>query len=113
LGSAKWSPQAAQWSEIDVQILVRQAKRRLQLPHAMVQLEERQSDSLDLLVAQRPAVHPPNRLVFQDLAKQFYNRQYKSRKTLLDVLRIGIDPVWKRSSDRMQCRRGGIFSRLA
>src|SRR5215213_524756 len=68
VGRAKQSPQAAQRPEIDVQIVVRQAERRLQLTHALVQLEQCQPQPFDLLVGQRPAVHPPNRLVLQHFA---------------------------------------------
>src|SRR3954469_13555210 len=67
-GSREVLSQSAKRTEIDIQILIRQAKCVLQLTHAMVQLQERHPESFDLFLGQRSAVHPPNRLVFQHFA---------------------------------------------
>src|SRR3954464_6969830 len=65
---AGWLPQAAQRSEVDVEILVGQPEDRLQFVHPLIQLQERQAKAFDLGVAQRATIHPSNRLVLQNFA---------------------------------------------
>jgi hypothetical protein len=46
--------------------------------------------------------------VLQHLAKQFYHREDKPRKPLLDPLGIGIDPIRQRIGERRQLRDGRV-----
>jgi hypothetical protein len=65
----------------------------------MIQFEQRQTELLHLLLAERPAVHAPNGLVLEHFAQQFYHGQDKSRKSLLNSLGVGVYPLRERSSD--------------
>lgn len=38
--------------------------------------------------------------MLKDAPKQFYHGKHKSRKSLLDPLRIGVDPLRKRVGER-------------
>src|SRR5690348_9039889 len=51
-------------------------------------MHERQAELFDLLVGQRPVVHPPERLALHQLAQQLDQRQHELRETLLDLLWI-------------------------
>src|ERR1043166_9680691 len=97
--------QLPQRTKINLEILIRQAERRLELIHATAQLEKRQTEPLDLVLAQRAAVHATNGLMLQDFPKQFYHRQHETRKALLDTLRVSVDTVGQASRDGVQ--RGG------
>src|SRR4051812_21663589 len=61
-------PQPTQRPEVDVEIFVGQTKDLFQLVHPVVQLEQRETKALHLLLVQRATIHPPNRLVLQDFA---------------------------------------------
>src|SRR6185503_5268725 len=61
-------PQPTQGTKVDVQVLVSQPEDRLQLVHALVQLEQRQTQSFDFRVRQGAAVHAANGLMLQYLA---------------------------------------------
>jgi hypothetical protein len=65
----------------------------------VVQFEQRHSELLHLLLAQRPAVHASNGLMLEHLAQQFYHGQDKSRKSLLNSLGVGVYSLRERSSD--------------
>src|SRR6185436_8784592 len=92
--------QLAQRPQIDRQILVGQSECFLQLIHPVVQLQQREAKLLDLLITQAATIHSANGLMLQDAAQQFYHRKYKPRKTLLDLIRVGVDPLRKRVGER-------------
>src|SRR5207248_844112 len=52
--------QASERSQVDVQILVRQTEDRLQLIHALIELQQRQAQSFDFILRERTGVHAPN-----------------------------------------------------
>src|SRR5690348_1370050 len=64
------SPQSPQGAEVDVQVLVGETKCGLQLVHPLLELQEREAESLDLFLRQRASVHPSDGLMLQNLAQQ-------------------------------------------
>src|SRR5579884_3081165 len=79
---------APERAEIEVEVLVAKTERLLQLVHPLAQPHEGQSEPLDLLVAERPGVHAPQRLALHQLAEQLDQRQHELREPLLHLLRV-------------------------
>src|ERR1041384_4361008 len=63
--SNQYLSQPSERSQVDIQVRVGQAKRRFQLVHTVVQLEQRQTQPFDLLVTQCAPVHTANCLMLK------------------------------------------------
>src|SRR5687768_15703878 len=90
----------AQRAEIDAEVIIGQSEDALQLFHAVVQAEQRESQTLHLRVGERASFHSTNRLMFQDLTQHLDQRQDKARESLLHLLGIRFDSLWQRASER-------------
>src|SRR5690349_17924945 len=88
--------QIAQRAEVEVQIALFEPEMLDQLLHAAIELHERVAEALDLLVGQRAAVHPAERLPLHQLPQQLDEREHELREALLDLLGIGVHPARER-----------------
>src|SRR5579884_344012 len=89
-------------TEIEVQVLVLQPERRLQLVHPLGEAHERQPQPLDLLVGQPAFVHPPKRLALHQLAQELDQREDELREAAFHLLGVGGHPLRKRVVDAVQ-----------
>ena len=64
--------------------------------HALVELHERLPEALDLLLRQRAAVDPAQRLALHELAQELDDGQHELGQAALEVLGIGVDPARER-----------------
>jgi hypothetical protein len=88
--------QLAQRTEVYDQVFVGQVKGLLQLIHPIIEPQQRETESLDLLVGKAATIHSADGLMFKDAAQQFYHGKYKPRKALLDLVRVGVYPFRER-----------------
>ena len=72
-----------------------------QRTHGLVDILDRVLDK-GLVIAERAAVHPADRLVLQDCAQKLDHRQYETRESVLDVLGVGVDPAGQSSRQLAQ-----------
>src|SRR5215210_1624246 len=86
------SQERAERAQVEVQIAVLEPELDLELLHPLCELHERLTQALDLLVGERPSLHPPERLALHQLPQQLDERQDELREAALDPLRIGLDP---------------------
>lgn len=82
------SEHGSERTEIDIEILVAQPKYPLELRHLFVELEERLSHPLDLLVRQGAGLDSPSRLAFEQLTDELDNGEHELREALLDPFRV-------------------------
>jgi hypothetical protein len=85
------SEQASQRTEVEVEVLVREAERALELLHAGLERHERPAETLDRLVVEVARLHAPERLALHELAQELDDRQHELGEPPLDVLGIGVD----------------------
>src|SRR5947199_2732961 len=78
------SEQVSERLEVQVQVAVLETELALQLLHPLLELHERLAEPFDLLVRQRPLVHPAQRLPLHQLAEQLDQRQHELSQALLD-----------------------------
>jgi hypothetical protein len=103
---------SAQWTEIDIEIFVREPEGLFELVHSLVELQESEPKSFYLFVGQSPAIHSTDGLVLQNFPQQFYHGQHESRKTVFNVFGVSIDAVGQGASERVQRhirRRGRTY----
>ena len=58
--------------------------------------------ALDLILGERALLHPPHCLPFHELSQQVDEREHKLGEPLLDVVRVGVDPVGDSPRDRLE-----------
>src|SRR4029079_17414507 len=75
-------------TEVEVQIPVFQAELRFEVVHALVELHERLAELVELLVGQRSAFHPAERLALHQLAEKLHERQEEPRGAPPHVPRV-------------------------
>src|SRR5207237_660851 len=64
------SEQLAERAKVDVQVRLLDAKLLGHLADLLLEAHEREADPLDLLVTQRPTLHPPDLLALEQLAQE-------------------------------------------
>ena len=93
---------SAQWTEINIEIIVRESECLFELVHSLVELQKREPESFYLFLGQCPAIHPTNGLMLQYFPQQFYHGQHESRKTVFNMFGVGIDAVGQGAGERVQ-----------
>src|SRR6188474_2096282 len=88
--------QVAERTEMQVEVAFLELEMLGQLAHTAIEEHERLAQPLDLVVRQRPGLHPPQRLALHQLAQQLDQRQDELGEAFLDLLRIGVDSARKR-----------------
>src|SRR3954466_13491644 len=106
--------QAAEWPEVEVEVVLGEPELVAQLRHPLVELHERAAEALDLLFGQAAGVDPAQRLALHQLAQELDDGQHELRQALLDRLRVGVDPAAERApqpvvidAEARQVRRSG------
>src|SRR3954447_12949573 len=93
---SRYSQQASERAEVEVQVLVAQSELGLQLVHALGELHERLPQAFDLVIGERPALHPMQCLALHQLPQQLDQRQDELRKAAFDRFGIGRDAPGER-----------------
>src|SRR5882724_2232256 len=92
-GSGGGIQQTAQRAKVQIEVLVAQPERLLELLHAVRQRHQSQAEALDRLVVEPPGLYPAQRLPLHQLAQQLDDGQNELGETLLDGVGIGGDAV--------------------
>src|ERR1041384_2750376 len=79
--------------EVEIEFFIGQAELRFQLGHLRLKLHQRQAQFCDLFRRQSAALHPSDRLFFEQPADQFDQSQDEFGKALFDGQRINIDAL--------------------
>src|SRR5439155_491486 len=58
--------------------------------HLLFEPHQREAHPLDLVVAQRAALHSPDRLALEQLPEELYEGEHELREPLLDAVRIDV-----------------------
>src|SRR4051794_5994917 len=96
------SHQTAQRPKVQVQVLVLQPERLLQLFHPLLEQHEGLAQPLHLIRRETAALDPAERLALQQLPQQLDQRQDELRKALLELVAIGVDPATQGSVQPIQ-----------
>src|SRR5947207_1232364 len=94
------SQQAPERAEVEIQVLVTEPELRLQLVHAFGELHERFPEPLDLVVVERPALHPVQRLSLHQLSQELDECQHELGEPALHRFRVGRHAPWNRPRRR-------------
>src|SRR5690349_15666183 len=94
--------QIAERAQIQVQIALFEPEMLDQLLHAAIELHERVAEALDLLVGERAALHPAERLPLHQLAQQLDEREHELREALLDLLGVGVHSARERLGQMLE-----------
>src|SRR5690349_21222906 len=82
----------AERPQIQVEVFDGETEVVPQLGHPVFEGHQSRSDLLDLVVGERPLVHPAQGLTLHQLAQQFDEGQDQGHQPLLHRFRVGVDP---------------------
>src|SRR6185503_10646011 len=86
-------------SDPDAQVLFLEPERVRHLADLLLESHQRNSDALDLVIGQRAALHPPDRLPLQHLTQELDEPEHQTREAAFHIVRVDIDALRKRSAD--------------
>src|SRR5687768_15060155 len=96
------SQQPPQRAQVEVEVAVCEAELSLQLVHPLGQLHEGLAEPLDLLVAERSALHPAQRLPLHQLTEELDEGEDELREPALHALGIRFDTSWEGLADGLE-----------
>src|SRR3954451_19696185 len=102
------SDEPAQWSEIEIQILLGESELLAQLGHPAVELHERPAEALLLLVAQPTGIDSPEGLALHELSKELHDREDELGQPSLEGLGVRIQAAAQHIIDPRQFAREGV-----
>src|SRR5690606_20107643 len=86
------SEEPAERSQVEVEVVVGEVERVLQLVHALLQRHQGPAEPFDLLVGEAARLDAPDRLALHQLAQQLDQREHELRQTARHVVTVGVDP---------------------
>src|SRR6266850_2849891 len=92
------SQQFTDRTEIEIEILGKDAKLRGDIDDRLLQLHQRPAHLLGLFIGQRTGFHAADRLALEESSDEFDERQYELRDRALDVVRIRVPAKRRRSA---------------
>jgi len=84
--------QFSEWSEVQIEVFVGEAKVLLEPLDLFGQPEEGLSDAFGFCVGERSAVDPAERLPLQQFPEQLDQRQHELGQAVADIVRAAPDP---------------------
>jgi hypothetical protein len=75
-----------QWAEPELEVVVGEVEPVLQLLHLTLELVERTTETLDLVLVERARFDPAQRLALEKLPQELYHRQDESDEPVLHPL---------------------------
>src|SRR5262245_7008863 len=99
------SEEPAEGPQIEVEVLVAQAERGLELVHALVEPHERRAEPLNLLLVEGALLHAPQGLALHQLPQKLHEGEDEAGEPALDGLRVGAHAARERVADLLQAAR--------
>src|SRR3954464_3188659 len=99
------SQQITERSEIELEVFLLEPEVLRELVHALLGLNNRLAETLDLLVVEVPHFHAAERLALHQLPQELDQREDELREPALDVLGVGLDPSRQRAPRAFEIAR--------
>src|SRR3954464_5934069 len=98
----------SQWPQIEVQVFLLQSEALPQLLHPLLEQHERLAEALHLVVRERAALDPPQRLALHELTQELHQGEHELSQPSFHVVPVRLHPPAKRRVEPVEAAVGGL-----